>query len=152
MNRPTRTKHKGKTAPAAKQGRGPGVAILQEVADHLKVDRDTAKAILKKKKVRDRGVRTNPTYAWRDIWKITGVGDPEAVAPQDWPALKTPLLTTAEVAAEDCLDMDESTVRRYANTGRLRGIRVGPKPLWRFRESDIDDYLAAAGGDLESGE
>ena len=150
MDRPTRTKGPNQTTATPKSRRNPGVAILKEVADHLRVDRDTAKALLKEKKIRDRGIRATPTYAWRDIWKITGVRDADAVEPQNWPALKAPLLTTAEVATGDRLNIDESTVRRYANEGRLPGIQVGKRPLWRFRQTDIDAYLAAADPDPET--
>ena len=34
------------------------------------------------------------------------------------------------------------TVRLWAEVGELPGFKVGRGKLWRFRESDVDEYLA----------
>ena len=45
------------------------------------------------------------------------------------------LLTTREVA--DRFHVDPVTVQRWYHSGRLPGVRVGPR-LLRFRSSDVD--------------
>lgn len=53
------------------------------------------------------------------------------------------LLTAREVAQR--LRVNEATVRRWAQTGVLEGIKLphgGPREIYRFRKSVIDSILA----------
>lgn len=56
-----------------------------------------------------------------------------------------PLLTVAEVA--DQLRTGDENVRRLAAAGRLRGSRISGRgrggKTWRFRQSDVNAYLAS---------
>lgn len=45
------------------------------------------------------------------------------------------MLTTGEVAR--LFAVHESTVRRWAELGTLKGYRVGPRSDWRFRREDV---------------
>lgn len=49
------------------------------------------------------------------------------------------LLTTQEVA--DRARVSTATVTRWAQSGRLLGVRVGPRVL-RFRRGDVEAFLA----------
>jgi len=49
------------------------------------------------------------------------------------------LMTIKEVA--DYLNITESTIYTWAQTGKLPAFRVGR--LWRFRRSDLDAWLEA---------
>jgi excisionase family DNA binding protein len=48
------------------------------------------------------------------------------------------LLTPAEVAV--LFRVDRKTVTRWANTGLIQSIRT-PGGHWRFRESDVREFL-----------
>jgi len=53
------------------------------------------------------------------------------------------LLTAGQVA--DLLQLHERTVQRYAHDGTIPAHRIGKgiRARYRFRRSDIDEYLAA---------
>jgi excisionase family DNA binding protein len=48
-----------------------------------------------------------------------------------------PLLDTDEAAA--IMKIHPKTLQRFARLGRIRGVHVGK--LWRFRASEIDDWI-----------
>jgi excisionase family DNA binding protein len=52
------------------------------------------------------------------------------------------LLTPAEVAS--LFRVDNKTVTRWANSGRLKGVRT-PGGHWRFRESDVRELMQFGG-------
>jgi len=52
--------------------------------------------------------------------------------------MSTRLLTVPEVASQ--LRVNNSTVRRLAATGKLRGFK--PATHWRFTQDDVDAYLS----------
>jgi excisionase family DNA binding protein len=49
------------------------------------------------------------------------------------------MLDTKDVAT--ILKLSERTVLTMAARGELRGVQVTNKKLWRFKRSDIEDYL-----------
>jgi excisionase family DNA binding protein len=52
------------------------------------------------------------------------------------------LMTPAEVAS--LFRVDVKTVTRWANAGRLNGVRT-PGGHWRFRESDVRELMQFGG-------
>ena len=48
------------------------------------------------------------------------------------------LMTAQEVA--DYLGINEATVRRYLNRGKIKGYRLGNR--WRIRREDVEAYLS----------
>jgi excisionase family DNA binding protein len=48
------------------------------------------------------------------------------------------LLTVSETAEK--LKVDEETIRRWLQTGKLKGIKISPQ-AWRVRQSDLDNFL-----------
>ncbi|MGM0584273.1 MAG: hypothetical protein ACQEUZ_06450 [Pseudomonadota bacterium] len=132
----------------ARQLVDPGAIGVSELADHWRVDRDTARRIL-----RDNGVRPapgpwkRPRYGWFDIWRMEGERTPELLAPDLHGPLKAPLLVADEVAEK--FGMSASTVRRYAGgracgSALLPAIRLRGQLRWRAHELEaairaIDD-------------
>lgn len=57
---------------------------------------------------------------------------------------KDKLLHSAHVAAR--LGVPARTVRFWAEVGELPGFKIGRGKLWRFRESEILDYIRRKGG------
>jgi excisionase family DNA binding protein len=41
----------------------------------------------------------------------------------------------------------EATLRREAQSGRLRGYKVGGRRVWRFRAEDIDAWFERTNGE-----
>lgn len=61
------------------------------------------------------------------------------------------LLTLPEVAAQ--LRLSNETVRRWLNSGRLRGTKLGSdRAGWRIPESEVRRLLAAGSGPRPDGE
>ena len=50
---------------------------------------------------------------------------------------RIPLISLTEVA--EWLDVSDDLVYRLCRSGRLPGVKVGG--LWRFRKTDVDQYL-----------
>lgn len=48
------------------------------------------------------------------------------------------LLTPEEIAKT--LSISPETVRTWLRTGRLKGLKAGPR-MWRVRESDLAEFL-----------
>ncbi len=52
-----------------------------------------------------------------------------------------PWLTLENVCAET--QLAESTIRKYATQGKLKGYRVGDSSHLRFKQSDVDAFMTA---------
>jgi excisionase family DNA binding protein len=53
------------------------------------------------------------------------------------------LLTVPQVA--DKLQVDEETIRRWLNSGKLKGVKIGGS-LWRVNESDLIEFINTKAG------
>jgi excisionase family DNA binding protein len=56
----------------------------------------------------------------------------------------TEKLLTPELIGK-ALSLKAETVRNWLRTGRLKGLRAGPR-VWRVRESDLTEFLESKGG------
>ena len=60
-----------------------------------------------------------------------------------------PMLTTSDVA--HLLNVHINTVRRWSNQGILKSYRIGSRGDRRFRQDDIDGFLAQGNNDIDRG-
>ncbi|WP_163165406.1 helix-turn-helix domain-containing protein [Arthrobacter sp. Alg241-R88] len=51
-------------------------------------------------------------------------------------------LTIAQAAEE--LNVNQNQIRALLRTGKLRGIQVGGRGMWRIASNDIEDFIAEA--------
>jgi len=59
------------------------------------------------------------------------------------------MLTISEVA--QLLNVHINTVRRWSNQGILKSYRIGSRGDRRFRQDDIDGFLAQGNNDIDRG-
>ena len=114
----------------------PGRLWLCDLALYLKVSSSSARRIVRAKEIKTLGnYEKRPTYAWLDVWGITGVENPKDVPPDRWDELMKPLLTADDVAS--ILGLEPGTVRAKARRGDIRSIRL-LEEIVRFRRCDLD--------------
>ena len=54
--------------------------------------------------------------------------------------------------AAEQLGVHTNTVRRWSSRGLLKSYRIGPRGDRRFRQEDIDTFVASVGGEASNGE
>ena len=119
----------------------PGRIWLCDLAIYLKVSTSTARRIAKEKELKTLGdYEKRPSYAWLDVWEITGVQEPRKVPPDQWNELMRPLLTADDAAR--ILGLEQDTVRMRARQlptakGYIASIRL-LREVVRFRRCDLD--------------
>lgn len=115
----------------------PGRIWLCDLALYLKVSSSSARRIVRAEELTTLGdCEKRPSYAWLDVWKITGVQNPGDVPPDQWDELMKPLLTADDAAS--LLGLEPNTVRAKARTGDIPSIRL-LKEIVRFRRCDLVD-------------
>ena len=121
--------------------RGAGLVSLTGVARHWRVAPATAKAILAARGIRDTGLRLNPTYRWKDVWRMEGTPD---VAPALRDAFREPLLTPEDLGAL-FPELSDRTIRRDLASGRWPVIALAERTR-RVRARDISEELEIRAG------
>lgn len=115
----------------------PQISISQ-VARHFRVDRDTARKVL-----RAHGVRPvpsphgHPRYSWVDIWRLEGVSETKILDPSFHSDLMEPLQTAEALArAHGCTP---TTVRNWCREKKLQAIRIGRSIRFRTPDEAIEE-------------
>jgi hypothetical protein len=121
--------------------RGAGLVSLTGVARHWRVAPATAKAILAARGIRDTGLRPNPTYRWKDVWRMEGTPD---VAPALRDAFREPLLIPEDLGAL-FPELSDRTIRRDLASGRWPVIALAERTR-RVRARDIAEELEIRAG------